>query len=302
MAILHSCCLWKSVRKGSYASVIYTLIYFSASCIFAADYLHDERRYLTGEVERPSGDSILEKGEISPTSVIFNILLLICASCGVISSILVIVGLRTNQRELLLPWIFVMIADILVAFAHFVHLVILETLDFQPLTATLFTIDFFLMCLNVYSLLCVISQYQEFKEGRGIAETPKNIYGPYQNVRYIPPTPSSSCPNSQRPNSHRHLTSPTICPHTNCTIIPEETQLNGSLGVIHISSPFHQRTKKQSKRHVQFPDDAKCCSESSALSDANGNGHTLVIDTLPEYEEILTWQENPQQQQQCENY
>ncbi|XP_055706832.1 uncharacterized protein LOC129803958 isoform X3 [Phlebotomus papatasi] len=288
MAILHSCCLWKSVRKGSYASVIYTLIYFSASCIFAADYLHDERRYLTGEVERPSGDSILEKGEISPTSVIFNILLLICASCGVISSILVIVGLRTNQRELLLPWIFVMIADILVAFAHFVHLVILETLDFQPLTATLFTIDFFLMCLNVYSLLCVISQYQEFKEGRGIAETPKNIYGvslffytstnfrlgviftpkvliflhgflffffflsqkPYQNVRYIPPTPSSSCPNSQRPNSHRHLTSPTICPHTNCTIIPEETQLNGSL----------------------------------------------------EYEEILTWQENPQQQQQCENY
>ncbi|XP_059620131.1 uncharacterized protein LOC132264083 isoform X3 [Phlebotomus argentipes] len=271
MAILHSCCLWKSVRKGSYASVIYTLIYFSASCITISIFLHDERRYLAGEVEKPSGKSILEKEEISPTTVIFNILLLICASCGVISSILVIVGLRTNQRELLLPWIFVMIADILVECTHFVYLIVLET-------------------------------YQEFKEGRGIAETPKNVYGPYQNVRYIPPTPSSTCPNSQRPNNHRQLTSPTVCPHTNCTIIPEETQLNGSLGVIHISSPFHQRTKKQSKRHVQFPDDAKCCSESSALSDANGNGHTLVIDTLPEFsEDILTWQEN-QPEQQYENY
>lgn len=26
MAILQSCCFWKSVRKGSYASVIYTLV------------------------------------------------------------------------------------------------------------------------------------------------------------------------------------------------------------------------------------------------------------------------------------
>lgn len=26
MAILHSCCFWRSVRKGSYASVIYTLV------------------------------------------------------------------------------------------------------------------------------------------------------------------------------------------------------------------------------------------------------------------------------------
>uniref|UniRef100_A0A1B0CVZ8 Uncharacterized protein n=1 Tax=Lutzomyia longipalpis TaxID=7200 RepID=A0A1B0CVZ8_LUTLO len=177
MAILHSCCLWKSVRKGSYASVIYTLIYFSASCIVVAVFLHDERSYLKGEVERPRGESILEKEEISPTTVIFNILLLICASCGVISSILVIVGLRTNQRELLLPWIFIMLADIIVECAHFVYLVILQTLKFEPLTATLFTIDFFIMCLNIYCLLCVISQYQEFKEGRGIAETPKNVYG-----------------------------------------------------------------------------------------------------------------------------
>ena len=26
MAILHSCCLWRSVRRGSFASVIYTLV------------------------------------------------------------------------------------------------------------------------------------------------------------------------------------------------------------------------------------------------------------------------------------
>lgn len=34
MAILQSCCFWKSVRKGSYASVIYTLVSALKLCLF----------------------------------------------------------------------------------------------------------------------------------------------------------------------------------------------------------------------------------------------------------------------------
>lgn len=33
MAILQSCCFWKSVRKGSYASVIYTLVSALKLCV-----------------------------------------------------------------------------------------------------------------------------------------------------------------------------------------------------------------------------------------------------------------------------
>uniref|UniRef100_A0A8D8BI94 (northern house mosquito) hypothetical protein n=1 Tax=Culex pipiens TaxID=7175 RepID=A0A8D8BI94_CULPI len=94
MAILHSCCLWRTVRKGSYASVIYTFFYFGISCITLSVFAHDERKFLKGEVDRPSGESFLEKESISTVTVIFNMLLLAFASLGVLSSLLVIVGLR----------------------------------------------------------------------------------------------------------------------------------------------------------------------------------------------------------------
>lgn len=72
-----------------------------------------------------------------------------CAILGTLSSILVFIGLRKDQREFLVPWILIMLLDIFVAIVHFFSVVIFGNLKFEPLTGTLFTIDFFIMCLNV---------------------------------------------------------------------------------------------------------------------------------------------------------
>ncbi|CAD7083053.1 unnamed protein product [Hermetia illucens] len=295
MAILHSCCFWKSVRKGSYASAVYAMIYFGSTGAIVSIFLHGEQKYLSGEVGQPSGESFLEKDAISSTTVIFNILLLVCCMCGVITSLFVIIGLRCDQRELLIPWIAVMTADLLVEWSHFVYLVILETLDFEPLTATLFTIDFFIMCLNVYCLLCVISQYQEYRAGRGFARQPKS------GARYIPPPASTTtCLNTFRQS--KTVTSPLVCPQTNFTIIPEETQMNGNLtGATNKSSNpppayIQQSVNSLKKKRVQFPDDhspesLSTDSTKKVLLDPNKNGQPM-IDTPPEYKENLkSWQE-----------
>jgi Domain of unknown function (DUF4728) len=111
-----------------------------------------------------------------------------CAILGSLASILALIGLRKDQREFLVPWMLIMSLDILVAILHFFFVVIFGNLKFDPLTGTLFTIDFFILCLNVrterahdpnishsnpklfqmYCLVCIVSQYQEYKVGRGL--------------------------------------------------------------------------------------------------------------------------------------
>ncbi|XP_055621617.1 uncharacterized protein LOC129765381 isoform X2 [Toxorhynchites rutilus septentrionalis] len=316
MAILHSCCLWRTVRKGSYASVIYTLFYFGISCITLSIFVHDERKFLKGEVDKPSGESFLEKESISTVTVIFNILLLVFATLGVFSSLLVIVGLRLDKRAFLLPWIVVMIADLLVECAHFVYLIVIQTLRFEPVTAMLFTIDFFIMCLNIYCLLCVISQYQEYKAGRGSAEN--ESYTSSVNIQYSPPTATCLPPG-------KSILSPIMCPHTNCTLIPEETQINGpilgmpitpeivplSLVSAALPSPqvkpivptFARQNSLLMKKHVKFNPGEKakiCCSgfihpqNMLPREHVKTNGHMVPTESLPppEYsEEIITWKE-----------
>lgn len=106
-------------------------------------------------------------------------------SClGVLSSILVIIGLRKNERSFLAPFILISAFDLIISLLHFILNIIFSNIRFDPLTGTLFITDFFIHCLNVsidlnpimnqnldffcifqmYCLVCVVSQYQEFKE------------------------------------------------------------------------------------------------------------------------------------------
>ncbi|XP_062543839.1 uncharacterized protein LOC134211180 [Armigeres subalbatus] len=222
-------------------------------------------------------------------------MLLACASLGVVASILVIIGLRLNKRIFLVPWIIVMIADLLVECAHFIYLIVIQTLQFEPVTAMLFTIDFFIMCLNIYCLLCVISQYQEYKAGRGAAEA--DSYTSAVHIQYSPPVATCLPPG-------KSILSPVMCPHTNCTLIPEETQINGViLGSTTHRSPtvFSRENSLLLKKHVKFNSAEKtkvCCSgvihpESVKAKDGvKPNGHMVQIETLPEYnEEMLSWKE-----------
>ncbi|EDW73409.1 uncharacterized protein Dwil_GK16662 [Drosophila willistoni] len=166
MAILESCCFWKNVRKGSYACATYTLIYFGISTLMFLFYLKEEKEFLMGQREQPLGESMLERGDVTKATVIFNILFLFCSMLMLLSSFLLILGLRQNKRQLLLPWIFFMLGDLLIEFAHLIHLTLSRRVNFDPIVGFIFTIDFFVLCLNLYCLLCVISQYQFYREQR----------------------------------------------------------------------------------------------------------------------------------------
>lgn len=81
--------------------------------------------------------------------MLFNMMFLGCSILGTISSVLAVFGLKKDQREFLVPWILIMSLDIFVAVIHFIYVVIFGNLKFAPLTGMLFTVDFFMLCLNV---------------------------------------------------------------------------------------------------------------------------------------------------------
>ncbi|XP_015191519.1 PREDICTED: uncharacterized protein LOC107074520 isoform X3 [Polistes dominula] len=173
MAIMQSCCCWQSVRRGSYACAIYTGIYFALLAIITSTILQAESEYLSGNRSLPESSSILEPGTISPATLRFNITLLICSCSGIICCILLVYGLLKDKRIFLLPWIINMISCSTIDISHALYLIII-TPNFNPIMAMLYTLNFFLLCLNVYSLLCVISQYQEYLADRGTAADDNN--------------------------------------------------------------------------------------------------------------------------------
>ncbi|XP_052845872.1 uncharacterized protein LOC128258333 isoform X4 [Drosophila gunungcola] len=166
MAILESCCFWKDVRSGSFACAIYTLVYFGFSTLMFLFYLLGEQEFLLGNRAHPTGESLLEKGDVTVVTVIFNVLLLFCSMLMVLSSVLLILGLQQSKRQLMLPWICFMLGDMLIECFHLVYLALSRRVNFDPIVGFIFTMDFFLLCLNLYCLLCVISQYQTFRSQR----------------------------------------------------------------------------------------------------------------------------------------
>ncbi|XP_017100209.1 uncharacterized protein [Drosophila bipectinata] len=166
MAILESCCFWKDVRSGSFACAIYTLVYFGFSTLMFLFYLREEQEFLLGQRPQPMGESLLEKGDVTVVTVIFNVLFLFCSMLMVLSSVLLIVGLQQNKRQFLIPWIFFMLSDLLIECFHLLHLTLSRRVIFDPIVGFIFTMDFFILCLNLYCLLCVISQYQEYRRHR----------------------------------------------------------------------------------------------------------------------------------------
>ncbi|XP_046411623.1 uncharacterized protein LOC124175424 isoform X2 [Neodiprion fabricii] len=210
MAIMQSCCCWRSVRRGSIACAIYTGLYFALTTVMTTKLLDQERQYLAGNLSAPQSASFLEPETISPTTVRFNIVILSCSSCGVLSSILLLYGLFK--------------------------------VPFNPITAMLFTLDFFVVCLNVYSLLCVISQYQEYVAGRGTAADDCEYRVPAVRYAVQPTTTATSCLSSRRAptnNETRATATPTQSPTAVPAILANE------------KSPV---ACKPGRKHVQFPD------------------------------------------------
>lgn len=145
MAILKSCCCWKTLRSGSVACGIYTLFLYSVIMVAGSFHVH----------------TVVEH----PVLLTFALLMVFLSAACAVSSVVLLLGLWANNRTLLLPWL------ISISLTTLLDVIVLFYLtaesEFNPFFAVLFVVDVFIAVLNVYCLLCVSSQYQEYKHGRG---------------------------------------------------------------------------------------------------------------------------------------
>ncbi|XP_067132833.1 uncharacterized protein [Centruroides vittatus] len=146
MAIL-KCCCWKSVRRGSFVSGIYTLMFYITVLTAGAFQIKDVEQSLA--------------------LFILTTLMLIFSALCVLTSVLLLIGLCVDNRLMLLPWIVAVtmttLLDIILAFY------LINDTNLDIIKIILFVIDFVMCGLHIYCLLCVISQYQDYLIGRGRA-------------------------------------------------------------------------------------------------------------------------------------
>ncbi|XP_077557884.1 uncharacterized protein LOC144173271 [Haemaphysalis longicornis] len=144
MTILRSCCCWLSVRKGSFACGIYTLIFYTMLVV-------------TG---------IFHVNSVLHSSVGFTLILLLLIFSGlcVIFSVVLLLGLFLDNRLLLIPWLSVVSMTTLLDVVLSVYFVV--DLRIDPFVVVMYVVDYTLCSVNIYAILCVLSQYQEYAVGR----------------------------------------------------------------------------------------------------------------------------------------
>ncbi|XP_076316226.1 uncharacterized protein LOC143228772 isoform X2 [Tachypleus tridentatus] len=149
MAIVTSCCCGHSLRTGSFAAGIYSLGLYTAAITLAIFH-----------VITVIDDTVL---------LGLNLLLLVCSGLCVPSSVLLLVGLCVDSRMFLLPWI---LCTPVTTLTHMtLSLYLFCDAKFHLLLVVYVSVDLLICALNVYCLLCVVSQYQEYLAGRGRQET-----------------------------------------------------------------------------------------------------------------------------------
>ncbi|CAL1301177.1 unnamed protein product [Larinioides sclopetarius] len=147
MAVIERCCFRFDVRCGSFAAGIYSLVLY----IFV----------LTGGVL--NFFMVPENTEKLALTLAVTIFSVFC----VIASVFLLIGLCVNCRTLLIPWLLIVLVT---TSADLVTSLYLATKSvFDPFLAVLLAVDFLYISVNIYSLLCVYAQYQEYCAGRGQA-------------------------------------------------------------------------------------------------------------------------------------
>ncbi|GFG35107.1 hypothetical protein Cfor_01403 [Coptotermes formosanus] len=120
---------------------------------------------------------------------------------------------------------------------------------------------------QVYSLLCVISQYQEYKAGRGTANSGACLERKAPQVLYTPRTTATSCMSAPRPATYHETTHSFTAPHS-ALLLPEDKS----------------RSHRPSLKRVQFPDDvpqSRQTSEAEAASAEVDNGAVVLVIAQP---------------------
>ncbi|CAK1588569.1 unnamed protein product [Parnassius mnemosyne] len=253
MPIIQSCCCWRSLRRGCYASAFYTMVYFSVTIITMGHFIEVEQRYLSGEMKEPESESFLEPEKITPVTVSLNITLLACSTLGLIACVVLILGVYKDMKFMLLPWIVAMGLETLVEVINLVYLFYLQTLNFNPITSFLFTLDFFIIALNVYAMICVISQFQEYLEGRGTAafDDSDRLAAVQYTATAQHTTTTSSAPSGRRRSAGKPM--PSRCDPEEFSEAPTKA----------ITSALSKPSRSAVKKHVQFPDEQSCIEEAT---------------------------------------
>ncbi|XP_022099594.1 uncharacterized protein LOC110984084 [Acanthaster planci] len=159
MAIMQRCCCFDNVRSGSTASGIYSMIYALISLGYGGWQIWEYNQY-----------------GLSQTNVAFIVncfdLALMCLVF--FSSILLLVGVSTDKRGYLIPY---MIAMPIVVLMQCVSLVLFIIILVHPsYYVNTYAYGFGIALLVFFTLmdgicfLCVVSQYQELRDGRGRIE------------------------------------------------------------------------------------------------------------------------------------
>ncbi|XP_066250419.1 uncharacterized protein [Euwallacea similis] len=151
MPILQSCCCFKSLKKGSIATGIYTSIYYTLNVIQAS---YEETGLLN--------NSPLRFNQFT-ASATFLILIFAISSSGIVASLLLLFGVFKNAEYFLIPWILNMIAYTILDATYIFYGLLVHALKWSPSVAVLLILDFFLNSFNFYTVLCVISHYQQLK-------------------------------------------------------------------------------------------------------------------------------------------
>lgn len=157
MALLRSCCCWLSVRKGSFACGVYTLIFYTM--LVAA------------------GGSHVSSMFYSPVGFSLILVLLSFSGLCVIVSVVLLLALVLDNRLLLLPWL--IIVPITTALDVALSLYFIKDLRVDAFVIVMYIVDYSLCSINVYCILCVLSQYQMYAIerktlGQGSRPSPKD--------------------------------------------------------------------------------------------------------------------------------
>ncbi|XP_056638991.1 uncharacterized protein LOC130446644 isoform X2 [Diorhabda sublineata] len=204
--------------------------------------LHEELKYFQN-ISKPEV-SFIDHDTTSETSMAFTVILLILSSLGILTTSILLYGLYRDSKYMLIPWICNIAVFIAADFAYVVYSLVVHAVQWNPPAAIIITLDFFLNSLHIYSLLCVISQYQELKAGRGRALDDQLYRVP--NVHYSSqPTATSYLSSRKQVTYYETKPTPTQSPTgavPSPSIIPD------------ILSPNLSSTRRGSRKSVKFGD------------------------------------------------
>ncbi|KAI1294932.1 hypothetical protein HDE_06039 [Halotydeus destructor] len=115
----------------------------------------------------------------------FTGIMVTMAALTVICSILMLIGVCGDNKNLLLPWLITVSLLTTIDVAISIYLLVVAT--YNPFIMTLFVIDFVVCSVNIYCILAVITQYQLIKrlikQRRRVSKSVATDYDDFANCK-----------------------------------------------------------------------------------------------------------------------